>query len=343
MTNSTMTGLGPQPTTLDPSHSPSDLVLDPVPRPVELATAPMMRLIWLALAALGLIDAAWLVAGNFRLPPSGLVAPAASTLALIGAAWIMRLRRRNPAIITLLDGIAQILACFALGGIFSYLTISANQPFVDRELAMLDRLMGFDWPGYVGWVRAHTVLDTALYIAYHCTALELIVVALLLGALRPERMTELSATIFVGLMLTLVIAGIFPAAGPYLYHAATHPQLVAEVPMTHHLALRDGTLREIDLRHLQGLVSFPSFHVILSLLFIYAMRGIRFAVPVGILVNAPIIAGTLSAGGHYLIDLPGGAAVTLVAIALYHLAAHWLATPPAAAVAAPDLAEAAAD
>ncbi|MBV8650569.1 MAG: phosphatase PAP2 family protein [Alphaproteobacteria bacterium] len=114
--------------------------------------------------------------------------------------------------------------------------------------------------------------------------------------------------------------------------------------MTHHLALRDGTLREIDLRHLQGLVSFPSFHVILSLLFIYAMRGIRFAVPVGIVVNAPIILGTLSAGGHYLIDLPGGAAVTLVAIAAHRLAARRLAALPVVApVSAPDLAGAAAD
>ena len=225
-------------------------------------------------------------------------------------------------------------------------------PFVDRQLAALDRMMGFDWPSYVAWVRAHPMLDGLLYVAYHGTVAELIVIAILLGALRAERIPELTATTLIGLMLTIVISGIFPAADADLYYAAAHPHLVAEVPISDHFALRNGTLREINLRRLQGLVSFPSFHAILSLLFIYVVRGIRLAVPLGVIVNIPVIAGTLSAGGHYLIDLVGGVAVTAIAIVLYRVAAARLGPKHVAATSqwrdperspAEDFADAAAD
>jgi hypothetical protein len=347
-----MTGLGSQSIMPDPACPSSDPTSFPITFPADDAATRMTRMIWLALAALGLIDAVWLVVANFRLTPAGVLAPAASALALVGAAAFLRYRRRNRAAIVLLDGIAQILTGLALGGVLSYLGISANFPFVDRQLALLDGMMGFDWPAYVAWVRAHSMLDGLLYVAYHGTVAELIVVAILLGALRADRIPELTATTLIGLLLTVVISSLFPAADADLYYRAAYPHLVAEVPISDHFALRDGTLREIDLRHLQGLVSFPSFHAILSLLFIYVVRGIRFAVPVGIVVNIPVIAGTLSAGGHYLVDLPGGAVVTVISIALYRLAAHRLAPRHAAATSpwrdpaasdATDLAGAAAD
>ena len=69
----------------------------------------MIRAIWLALAVLGLIDAAWLLAANFRLAPAGAIAPAASAMALVGAAAFLHYRRRNRAAVVLLHGIAQIL------------------------------------------------------------------------------------------------------------------------------------------------------------------------------------------------------------------------------------------
>jgi Flp pilus assembly pilin Flp len=131
------------------------------------------------------------------------------------------------------------------------------------------------------------------------------------------------------LLLTIAIAALVPAADAYLYHQAAHPALVDELPISDHLGLRDGTLREIDLRHLQGLVTFPSFHVILAALFVYALRGIGWACPAAFVFNVAVVVSTLPAGGHYMIDAPGGLAVTFIAVAFQRMMRQRLAVAAA--------------
>jgi hypothetical protein len=292
----------------------------------------LARLTWLALAALGVLDAVWIAVGGFRLVLAGVAVPALFVVLLAGGAAFLRRRRRNLPAVALLDGVAQLLACFALGAVLSYLVLSIDRPLIDGELAALDRMMGFDWPRYVAWVQARPALDEFLFKIYFSPTVQLMLVTIVLGAVDRRRLQELSTTMLVALLLTIAISGVFPGLDAYSHYASAHPELTNELGVHDLVPLRQGTLRELDLRRLAGLISFPSFHTVLALLFVYAVRGIRVLFPACAALNALVILATLTAGGHFLIDLFGGLAVTVAAIALARTIERRLrAAQPAAA------------
>lgn len=73
-------------------------------------------------------------------------------------------------------------------------------------------------------------------------------------------------------------------------------------------------LKPFLIEHPEGLVTFPSFHTALAVIFAYSMRGIRYiALPVYAL-NAMLILATLPQGGHYLVDVVAGLAVAAMSI-----------------------------
>ncbi len=72
------------------------------------------------------------------------------------------------------------------------------------------------------------------------------------------------------------------------------------------------------LARLQGVVTFPSYHTVLAILFAYAHRG-RWSFPIFLLINCLMIASIPSEGGHYLSDVLAGAGLAVVAIAAARL------------------------
>lgn len=274
---------------------------------------------WLVLAAIALIDALWIGGSDFHLAIASTMGPAASALLLVAAACFFRFVRRDAAIFVLVEAIAQIVVCFAVCGVLSYLVIAANHPLVDQHLSAIDYALGFDWPRFVRWIQAHPVLDGLLQIAYRSSLIQMFVIALLLSYRQAARLRELSGTILISLILAIVISGALPAESAYPYYGPAHPEIVPEIGVRDLFLLRDGSLRSLDLRTMDGLVCFPSFHVVLSLLFIYVLRESRRLLPLGLVINLTVIVSTLTAGGHYLVDLFGGALVAALAIVLYRL------------------------
>jgi membrane-associated phospholipid phosphatase len=78
--------------------------------------------------------------------------------------------------------------------------------------------------------------------------------------------------------------------------------------------LRSGKWSAMSYDHVQGIVTFPSFHTTLGILFIYVVRRERWALAVFAPLNILLILSTPTVGGHYLVDLFGGAAVAAVSI-----------------------------
>jgi membrane-associated phospholipid phosphatase len=72
----------------------------------------------------------------------------------------------------------------------------------------------------------------------------------------------------------------------------------------------------IDLSSLQGVVSFPSFHTMLGVMTIYALRDTRWIMIPVLVVNGAMIVSTMPVGGHHLSDVLAGAGLTLGAILL---------------------------
>jgi hypothetical protein len=79
------------------------------------------------------------------------------------------------------------------------------------------------------------------------------------------------------------------------------------------VALRNSTFAEFTLVHAHGIVTFPSFHTTLVVLFCYSLRSTWLYWPMALLGVVTILS-IPNIGGHYLIDIPAGAAVAASAI-----------------------------
>ncbi len=74
-------------------------------------------------------------------------------------------------------------------------------------------------------------------------------------------------------------------------------------------ALRSGSLRTIDMNHLQALISMPSFHAIVAAAWCYAAWPLRASFPIVCAINLAMIVSALTVGCHYLCDVVAGACV----------------------------------
>ena len=108
--------------------------------------------------------------------------------------------------------------------------------------------------------------------------------------------------------------GPFPAAGAWKHHVLAGPFDLSS--LSHFELLRDGRMRDIPLRDMQGLIAIPSLHTVMAVLLVYAMRGTGILLPVFIVVNVAMLVSTPVDGGHYLVDVIAGVAMALGLIAL---------------------------
>jgi membrane-associated phospholipid phosphatase len=82
------------------------------------------------------------------------------------------------------------------------------------------------------------------------------------------------------------------------------------------MSLRAGGAHPIALNTLTGIITFPSFHTVIAIIFIYVHRPPSHSfIPVAIL-NVLMLLSTPSEGHHYLIDLISGAVVAAICIAI---------------------------
>ena len=80
------------------------------------------------------------------------------------------------------------------------------------------------------------------------------------------------------------------------------------------LALRQGTLKLIDLGAINGIISFPSLHAAVAVIVPFTLRWNKpLFWPIGVLDSVMLISA-IPSGNHYLTDVLGGLAVAVLAI-----------------------------
>lgn len=199
--------------------------------------------------------------------------------------------------------------------VLSYLLVTLAPPLIDGQLAATDAALGFHWPAVHAWVRARTELSEALDWCYNSGRMELFLVPLAIALFGPvASLREFLSGLFISLSLVLLVSTPFPASGAYHYFGGVSAAELAQT--SHFIPLRDGTLRVFDLEAAQGLVSMPSFHTVMGLLFIQAMWWSRLALIVVLPFNVVMILSTPTQGGHYLADVLAGVAVWAITAAL---------------------------
>ncbi len=114
------------------------------------------------------------------------------------------------------------------------------------------------------------------------------------------RNAELLTGILLGLLIVIALYAVLPTIGPADLHgiAAEQGRIIK--------ALRAGTPGPYNY---VGIISFPSFHTVMAILFTLAHRGGGWRFAAFGLVNLVMLSAVPFQGDHYLSDMIAGAAI----------------------------------
>jgi hypothetical protein len=298
------------------------------PRPA-LAAAHRLGVAWTLTWLVLAIDAAWLWLGSWTVSVRGVVTILAA-VAVFHAPLALRRYRHDPLLRPTAKAANLLIVFMAAAGTLSYLLVATNGRLVDASLAAWDRALGIDWPTFAAWLQAHPGVEGPLHAAYASGMPQIVFVVLFLGlTARPAQLETFLRLFILATLATVVLSGLFPAAGSWKYFAAGMPA-ADFASLSHFEPLRDGRLRDIPLREMQGLISIPSLHTVLAVLLIHAMRG-TVLLPIFVILDAAMIVSTPVDGGHYFVDVLAGALLAGGLIALERRRASGVRATPAPA------------
>ena len=272
-----------------------------------------------AIAAMGSLLALGLSVTGLRLEPVGYgitLAIAASFVAIAYRHYIAKGDRADPKLIFSLGTIGQVIIICAIVGPLSYVANKASFPLQDQALLAIDRRLGLDPEPIARFVNDHPWLADVLARGYGLIKWPLLGIPVVLAlTARYVRMQLFMLAMSLALAITIAISALVPAIGTYygLQLPAAHlPNINTAVyagQLRDILALRDGSLHELQLFKLSGIVSFPSFHAASAVLYMWALWPVRRIGGIAVAFNLLMIAATPAIGAHYIIDVAAGIAV----------------------------------
>jgi len=284
---------------------------------------------WLAVAGLASVDLVWALRIGFSLSVSRLdfAVPLLTLAAIIVFRTVVRLEQGwLTAEYFLLTGAAT-----AAFGVLTYLCCAISYPLVDSEFLRLDRAMGFDWQHWFRLLQESPAATKVFKAAYDSLIYQCLYFTILFGLLRRKaELREMFWIVFIAGLLTSVGSVFFPAYGAFeTFDLKSLGEYLPDMKQ-----LRSGNLH-FAFGALTGVVTFPSFHTTMALVYAY---GFRRTGPIGhliIAINLIMLPAIPFFGGHYLVDMIAGAGVAVAAIlmakTLPQLARH------AAEIAIPDV------
>ena len=212
-------------------------------------------------------------------------------MAVLSGWGLRRIGRPN------LGSAMEMLGLFYIQGLAAFFLIaplaSISGPLADPSLAQADQFLGFDWMAYAHLTEP---LNLPLLVAYKSFAWQPAFVALavfLLG--QSNRGWRLVTAAVLALLITSLV---FPP------RASTSASAL--------LALKSGS-RLLDNSVFTALIAFPSYHAAAAALYVWGCWKTPFRWPV-LALNVVMLAGAITIGGHYLIDIIGGLVVAAIAL-----------------------------
>ena len=284
---------------------------------------------WVPLGLIALAVVVAMALSGFSIELTSAPLPVGMAVAYVGYAYRKAhwSAKRDPRVIFILGSTGQMLLIPVLITPMTYIAASANLPLVDAPLMALDRALGLDWMAYFNFIYSRHALLYGTVLAYGMIGWQVFGVPIVLGATRRfRRLQEFTLAFAVALVVTTAISVFTPAMGTYDFlHVTTDPNVFtpgAYHDQLHDLPMvRDGSLRQLDLMNLTGIVTFPSFHSAAAVLYLWAFWPVRWFRPVAVVANIAMLLATPLGGGHYFVDVLAGIAVAAAAI----MAAQWIA------------------
>jgi PAP2 superfamily len=280
--------------------------------------------VWITIGVIAMADMGFALLGPFELDWRSFWVPGVVTALLAAGGWFYRSVRRDQRLGAILSSTAHIIGFAAVGAPLSYIAATAGFPLQDAALEAIDRHLGVDWAQLTTFVALRPRLQLVLSLAYSSFALQTLTTVLVLGVAGQLTRLRSFITAFVATTLVIIaISAICPAAGPWLFLEIEPASANGFLPASSSswpvfLGLRDGTLHTVYGIRSEGIITFPSLHAALGVLFpaaLWRVKGVRwFALGLNIL----LVLATPAYGSHYVIDVIAGiltAAACWVAVA----------------------------
>jgi len=284
----------------------------------------LFQLNWLPIVAMGSFLAFGLPATGLSLEPVAYGITLAIAALLVATAYRHQLAKgehADPKLVFSLGTIGQVILTCAIVGPLSYVAGKLNWPLQDEALLAIDRALGLDPEPIARYINDHPWLADLLARSYGLIKWPLLGVPVVLTlTARYVRLQVFMLAMSFALAVTIAISALVPAIGTYYglqIPAAHFPEINTAVyagQLRDILALRDGSLHELRLFFLSGIVSFPSFHAASAVLYMWALWPVRYIGGIAAALNALMIAATPAIGAHYLIDVAGGIALAAASI-----------------------------
>jgi len=251
------------------------------------------------------------------------VAPESSTMIL--ALWVACAMTILLSKLTSFERLAEFatyVMLFSLYGMIAlqltYLTATTDLPLQDRLFAAADASLGLDWHTWTLTAFAHPFAIKVLVPVYESPPFQTLVLTGVLALCGPRgRNREFFTSMLLACFATTIISIAVPAFGP---------SEIFGIPGGWHAVLtelRSGDYR-VPMPYI-GIISFPSFHASMAVLFTAAVRGNRYLFVPTFCLNAILLIATVVIGYHYFVDVLAG--VTIAFAALYCARAIYSSPP----------------
>jgi hypothetical protein len=269
---------------------------------------------WVLIVGLGGLD--WIWADRVGLTFSGWTRIVWMLIFLLAVGVLYGYSGRDRRLADAGNYAAVWVAFSAAGAIFSYLVATFALPMRDAELIAIDAAMGFHWLAWSEFVGAHRALHLPLAVAYNFFLPQIIFSILYFAhTLQTRRNAELIWLTMVSVTITSIISAFVPALGPYVYfYGHPTPDIVVLT------SLRAGGPQTAVINQLQGIITLPSFHTVMAIVFIYVHRRPSRSFLLVAVLNGLMLIAIPSEGHHYMIDMISGAAVAAISIAIVRAA-----------------------
>lgn len=316
----------------------------------------LFHLNWLPIATMGGLLALGLSVTGLRLEPVAYGITLAIAASLVAIAYRHRIAKgdlADPKLMFSLGTIGQVIITCAIVGPLSYVAGKMGWPLQDQALLAIDRALGLDPEPIARFVNDHPWLADVLSRGYGLIKWPLLGIPVVLTlTARYVRLQLFMLAMSLALAVTIAISALVPAIGTYYglqLPAAQLPGVNTAIyagQLRDILALRDGSLHELQLFRLSGIVSFPSFHAASAVLYMWALWPVRRIGGIAAALNLLMIAATPVIGAHYIVDVAGGIALAAASIWAAKAYMDWMsraaqdsAAPAASTVWQPSLAD----
>jgi hypothetical protein len=193
----------------------------------------------------------------------------------------------------------------------------------DANLAGFDLALGVDWLKWAAWLNNHPRVALILRLAYISPIYQFFVLLFSQFIFAWEvRLQRVILSTQITSLITCLIAALFPAVGAYSYFSNGTTVLEMKfIPLVTDGHVKDilnlrGNIPVIPFEYLKGLITFPSFHTALGVIFIWSMWPNRILRFMSCIVNGLMIAASPLFGAHYVVDVLAGIVVALAGIRL---------------------------